>query len=498
MPVFVTSFSQQRHAAYAIELAPPSMLVPSSTGIAGMVGQFAWGPVGSVFTPGTRKDLYNTFAPAGMSRSTTGFQALQRKAFPTIKVVRAEHSTSVAATVALQTAGSVTVVNVTAKYPGLAGNSLTATVALASDGNVNHFNLTVTVTGASGTTSDFFQNLNYSGTGANSTPSFANTLLVGNIAFAASGVPAVGTTSFATGSDVAVVLIDYIGTQGLTDQGLALFESDTTVRHIFDDDPGNTIRATVNAGILAHVQFMGDRVAYINGPSGQTAAAAQTDVATYRSTRVVYCDPWVYINDEVTGNKTLVPSASFAASVGSQLPTSTSIAWKNSEVTSGMLNGIVDVEFNRGNNAGANTAAGIATFQREALGGFSIEAGVVTQAAVDPTRARLSRTRIGDLVATTFVAQTRPMIDAPNVPFNQNAIILAVENLLSSLKNAQNFDPNHHDHILDYKIGDIKSANTAQDYANGLFIVPVQIQTPSGIEELFLSIQFGENVTITH
>ena len=615
MSVFTTNYNPLLHGAYAIEVPPPSVLVPTNTGIGAMVGQFDWGPVQSLYTPSSQKDIYNTYAPAGMNRATSGFLCLQRKAFPLLKINRILGASSAAAYVNVlsgtSTASAVTHVSgtggtvsltgtlansvttleidittggsgttavfqvkvngvvtltaltastgtamtgtgmtavfgagtyvtsdvytayneavlltVTSKYAGVAGNSITVTTSAPTDtsggpANFTHFNMSVSVTGVSGTTTDVFQNLNYSGTGTNSAPNLLNAILTGAITFGynAGSTPAgltggaafytaggtvasagfFGTFSMSGGANgSAIAAADYVGTAGLADKGLALCETDLLVRHVFSDFPGSTIQLAVNQGLQAHAVYMGDRVCYINGPQGQSVSAAEAYHVSNSlvSDRTVYCDPWVYINDEVTGAMTLVPSAPFACSVATQLPTSTSISWKNPEVTQNMLSGIVGIEILRGVAAGANTLVGICTFQPEQLGGFSIEAGVVTEAVSDPSRARLTRRRVGDLVATTFVRETRGFIDSPNVPSNQNNIVQALVALLEGLKDAKDFDPNHHDHILNYGVQSLAAANTPASLANGLFIIPVQVQTSSGIEKLFLAIQFGESVQV--
>ena len=224
--------------------------------------------------------------------------------------------------------------------------------------------------------------------------------------------------------------------------------------------------------------------------------AAQADVSNYRSQRIVYCDPWVYEDDDTTAARQLVPSASFAASVASQLPPSTKISWKNPEVIA-MLDGIVDLEVDRGQQAASNTAQGIATFIREKNGGYTIEADVVTIAPNDPSRKRLCRGRIGVFVAESITDSLRPSVDGPNVPVTQQGIIDAVETFMDGLKRAQDNDPAHNPYVLDYDIGNVKAANPAADAENGDFTIPLDVKTDPGMEKIFLSVQFGEAVQIT-
>jgi phage tail sheath protein FI len=302
--------------------------------------------------------------------------------------------------------------------------------------------------------------------------------------------------AFASGTDGTITAADYIGTQGMADRGLAMLEPDDEVSLVFFGDPGNAFRSACNSGMQQHCDGMGDRFGFINGPSGQSVTSVQADVSNYRSQRVVYCDPWVYENDDTTAAEQLVPSASFAASVASQLPPSTKISWKNPEVIA-MLDGIVDLEFDRGQQAASNTAQGIATFIREKNGGYTIEADVVTIAPNDPTRKRLCRGRIGVYVAESITDSLRPNVDGPNVPITQQGIIDAVETFMDGLKRAQDNDPAHNPYVLDYDIGNVNAANPAADAENGDFTIPLDVKTDPGMEKIFLSVQFGEAVQIT-
>src|SRR5580704_13498227 len=88
MPVFVSSFSQTRHAVFAIERTPPAVITPTGTGVAAYVAQFPWGPSQTLTTYASTKDMFNTLAPPGMARTGSGYLGLIRKGFPTLRVLR--------------------------------------------------------------------------------------------------------------------------------------------------------------------------------------------------------------------------------------------------------------------------------------------------------------------------------------------------------------------------------------------------------------------------
>lgn len=505
-PLFVTSTTQVRHAVFAIKRKPPGIFRPAGTGAALVLAQFTWGPAQTLMEATDPKDFTNKIAPPGMDRTTQAYASVNQKGFPDLWWIRVMGTGAVKAFADFPNSGATVIFRVTLNSPGTAGNSVTGTISAASDGDANHVDLTVTVTGSSGTTTDTVKNINFSGVGADGIDGVAGTtfdlseqsILIGTITKTAAGIAAVGSVTFASGTTPAVTAADYVGTIGTGDKGLAQGEQEGSLRHIFFDDVGNSLRAAANAGMKAHVNALQDRVGYINGNSGQSLATAQSDVANYRSGYglLMYMDPWVYQLDDF-GTKTLIPSACYAACVGSRTSPSTAIAWKDPEVQ-GMISGISSLEFNRGNGAGTNTQKGIATFIREETGGHTIEADVTTDAPVDTTIAYLTDTRITIHIALTAKTNLRSVVDAPNVPANQQFAINGVTEFMDILKAASTGrDPNHTAHVIDWGMNDLTTENTEASIQAGRFIIPIDVETSVGIRQLFISLQAGAGVRVT-
>ncbi len=162
-----------------------------------------------------------------------------------------------------------------------------------------------------------------------------------------------------------------------------------------------------------------------------------------------------------------------------------------------MLSGIVDIEFDRGQQAATNTAQGIATFIREKRGGFTIEADVVTIAPMDPSRKRLCRGRTGVYIAKSITESLRPNVDGPNVPVTQQGVLDAVETFMDGMKRAKDQDPAHRPYVLDYGIGNIAANNADADLESGDFTIPLDAKTDPGMERIFLAVQLGESVRVT-
>lgn len=500
MPLFVTTkAAATRHGVYGVEKIPAALVRATGTGTAALIEQQSWGPSQSLFT-GSLGELLMTFAPPGMNRTNAGYLAMIKKGFPILKVVRVLGSSAVIASATINKTGPTALIVVTLKYAGTEGNNVVITTSAAQDGDANHFNITASVTGASGTYSETVNNWNVSGVGADSalTQAQKNQLrLIGTITKSSAGVPIIGSTTCSGGTNGTIDGTTYVGTAGTGDVGAAKLEGDKTIDHFFTGDPGNSYRAVVNAGLKAHADLMTDRIAYLNGNAANTAAQAQTDVANYRSQRVVYTDPYVYLYDDVDGTKRLVTSAAFAASVASRLPPSTSIAWK-SDVVQDMLSGIVELEASRGEATAANTAAGIATFIQEDEGGFTIEADVTSIAPVTPAKKNLTRSRTGIFIARSVQKSLRGSVDMPNLPVYQQDIIDAVTTFLETLKqNGKKDDAVFVPHILDYALGDISADNAQTDLDNGDFSIPADIKTSPGMERIFLNANYGPTVQPT-
>jgi len=57
-------------------------------------------------------------------------------------------------------------------------------------------------------------------------------------------------------------------------------------------------------------------------------------------------------------------------------------------------------------------------------------------------------------------------------------------------------DPNHTPHVLAYEFGDLKAVNPRAQLDAGIFVVPLNVKTSSGMDYIILSIQYGETVQV--
>jgi phage tail sheath protein FI len=482
------------HGVFAMEATSPVAVTPIGTGTVGLVGTFPWGPDDTVIEPTDTADRIMTIAPLGMDRTGSGYMAALGKAWPDLRLARALGSAAAKASAALPNSTPATSVTVQMKFKGVAGNSIVATVKTATDGDANHFDLDVSVTNADGSTIESWQNLNYSGTGADSAPNVSQSRLVGAITKTLAGRPVNGSYTATGGTDGTINAASYLGTPGTGDKGLALFEGTPDIDVVFPDDCGNTLRAAVNAGVVAHANLMGDRLFVINGNSGQTAAAAQTDVLSYTSVWGAYVDPWYYQRDDNGVERLCSPAAALAVIMANLSP-STSPAWKATEVRA-LIGFITRLESQRGANAKGNAKGGICTILKQTSGGHAFHAAVVTAALASPSKKDITRSRMGIFIAKSVLEALPEMVDAPNVPANQDAVIGAIQSFMNNLRDAQKEDPNHNAHVVDWGWLDLKALNPLSSIQAGEFTPGWQVLTSAAMEKIFPTIEFGPTVIV--
>lgn len=495
MPLFITS-PTNRHGVFARSVNPPAQARRSSNGVVGIAGQFPWGPKDTLVTITNPADLYRTFAPPGFTQTGSAMTGLSNFGFPTLKVVRVLGTASAAATANVAKVGPVTILTWTAKYHGLAGNSMTVTAAAASDGDANHANYTVTMTNAFGTTSEVYRNINVSGVGTQLLPDVTNSALIATVTTPATGIPILGSNAFSGGADGTIDAAAYSGTAGTGNKGIALLESDPLIRHIMTDDPGNTLRAGCNAALKTQAETLGDRVAHISYNSGTLAVATvQADALTYVSENVVYSDVWANVYD-MTRVLSLIPPHFASACLASNLSPSTPFSWRDNTARK-FLGGIQSLEFSRASDAGNNTDLGICTLIPYAGGGFAFESSVVTINRTTPSKGDCTRTQMLVYIAYAALAGLQAYVDAPNVKVNQDDATAVVDGILSGLKSEALQNPNNKPFIVDYQIIPRATMNSQADIDAGVFSIGSNVKFASGMGQIIYQIQGGKTVNIS-
>lgn len=511
MGLFVSQLPQAQSGVYAAKVPSPAQVTPTGTGASVIVGQFPWGPPNVEVPPGTISyaSLLGLFNPAGSNRLNSAYLSMIRKGWPLPGAVRAAGPSAVAANVFLLNNLSQNVVQIFAAYPGSLGNSIIATVGASGDGNTNHWKLTLSLSGNSGTTLEIYDNLNTSGVGPDVLPpsnlgignvstigavgsNVATSVLAALVRKVVNGVPAAGNYVLGGGTDGTVTASQYVGSTGQNDFGFALLESDRTVNNVVVDDCGASLRAAVNTGMVGHVTTTGDRIGFINGNTGQTAAQAQSDVSNYRHPYICYVDPWAYIFDDVTGAMQLAPPSCWGASLASQMPPSLSLAWR--AIGGPLMGQIKGLEQNRGSSAGANTAAGITTIDYGLNGGFYFEQDVNTSGVSG--QSDLLSSRMDQFLGRSVVSSWQPYVNAPNISFFQQDLLNSLQQFLQQMKDNAKINPAVLPFIVDFSTPSTQN-NTPASIAQGIFMAFSQVAYGSSMKNVVFQFQSGVGIQIS-
>lgn len=495
MALFIDSASAAHSpGAYAIEVPPPRIIDAVSSGFIGLVGQFAWGPVQSVYTPANGADFLDTFEPAGSPRSSSGYYAVMKRKGFTCKVVRVLANDAVAATAVMAgTGGNLTA---TAKYKGTLGNSLTITQANPASGISGVKDYTVTLTNSvTGTTQEVYRDVPLPSGGNATTVDVSKSKLLASLVLAGTMTvfPANATVTFGSGSGTpgsngsALASSDYTGTAGGADKGVALFETQSDVRVLVHDDCGNSLRAAVNLAFATQATTLRDRRAILDGNSDAAdwATVQGYVVSGLVSDRVTFCGAWVQAYDD-GGVARTVPFSTFLATAHLNLEPQQSYAWRDPTCTTYYGNVIGAV-------ANFSVAAPTITDQATETGAASIclpyktASGVWVALHDRATDKSFAVTRrIKDFLALSILPALDPFVNGPNVASENLAIKAAVDQFLADQVRKGR---------LIAAVTDT-SLNTAASMALGQFYLSVNGTSPAAREKIFLMVNVGPSVVV--
>lgn len=211
--MFIETREFDEHGVFVFLATPAPAVVPTGTGVAGMICQMPWGPKDELVRVRSSllDDAKQIFAPRGMDRSGAGYMYMTKMQWPDIYIGRVLGAASAAASVSMGDGDLATVddvITVKAKVIGAAG-VMTATVADATDADADHFNLTITF----GLTTETYTNINVSGTGPDVIPSVGSSALISAITKLDDGRPANGVYQF-TAVEQLTIDAKYHGTAG--------------------------------------------------------------------------------------------------------------------------------------------------------------------------------------------------------------------------------------------------------------------------------------------
>lgn len=494
---------------YALEQNPPTPAARPGLDWVGLVGSFAWGPVNTptvVDLSNSRGGYLNVFAPGGLGTTHTGHRALMKAACARLKIVRVGGTSQATATMVLNdgTGSPVSVLTVTAKYPG--SLPITITIAAADDGVSTHFNLTATA----GTYSERYPNLSVlSGSNGVVLGDQTNSLLlaalaVGGGSLTSSTRPVNGTytlgasgtnvTSATAGADGTPGTTHYTGTAGSGDAGIAKFEGDPDVTIVAVDDCGDSNRVAINTALVAHA-VAEQRIAVINGNSGVSISAAITYVGTnasaYRSERAIFAWPWVYVKDE-GGTERLVPPSVMLAGALSRMPRHLGTHWKDPRNTVA-YSGISRLEYavSRANlilaqNAGIECIVPAGDY-------YAPKSGVTTSLSVNQTQ--VSRRRIADFLMRAVSEGQEAYEGGPIDPATRSRQLSGVKRTLQAFVDAGRRGEAETTEAID--AFSVETASSAEELAAGVHKIAVRAKTFATQDVILFLLSIGPTVAVT-
>lgn len=318
----ISAITAARYGVNILEVTPVGTVQGVGTNIVAAVGLFPWGPETDV-TQVSGGSLFETFAPLefGVEDTYPALKAFLNKRFPSVvKISRVPVTGAVAADFTFPGAGAVDSVVVAAKYKGAVGGQISVAWSANATTPANA-DATVTITKPDGSTSytAFYENVAVPGTPITVTdpgdPFVTFSIAAGSPAV----VPTLPTsaTALTGGADGTAVIGDF----STAINAFANASEDWSVA--FVAEPPDSLIDDINAAIKTFTDA-NDRGFWVACTAANlTQVAAVTDVANYRSDRIMYPWPQVQTINGFDPNRALttVQANSFAAvAIASVLP----------------------------------------------------------------------------------------------------------------------------------------------------------------------------------
>lgn len=447
------------------ESAPAPSIQGVGTGIAILVGSFERGPINELVEPGGQARIAEMFGT-----KSSGYNALRNKRFSRLKIVRANPSGGVRATVTLQTDGNADAVRLTAVDAGVAGNDIE--VGVQDNGSGGY--LILIDSGDESESYDIADNAALVAALANSPLVTAESL--GN------GIPADINTNLAGGVDPVASDQDYIN-------ALKAAEVEAAGNILFLD----SYNANRNAALLVHAGLTRDKIVICAGPEDETVAEVVEAVKTLRDAdgRIIYADNW--LETGLDGVNTFVSPASFMASLISQTSAHIDPAF------SGNTQFLYGVRRTKRQLTRADSIqlleAGVASFEFDSDIGFKIKSGVVTQIA-DSAKRTILRRRMADFLTASIGRFLKVYQNAVNSLDNREAVKASILDFIQGQENLGVLP--RHTEVMggDAHLVDIVTPNTDQTIAEGKFFISYRQRIFSSMRFIVLRAEIGEGVVV--
>jgi len=472
------------------EVQPPGNISGVKSNVAGIVGDFPWGPINEIQRITTAAELFAAFCPTpfGAADTYTALKAFLSKSFPGgLRVVRIAATDQAAATSGAITAGTGSL-TITAKYKGALGNSISYQFTAATGGDSAKRDMVITIGTAY---SVRYKDL------TTTTVLLVDDPYVDVTASSPSAMPTAGSaTALASGADGTAAASDYVGSS-VSLVGIRLFYAETDdadVDILFVAECPSALCATVNTGLEAYVGDCDKGMVVLCTPNNQSSSSAITYVADYRDDRIIYTWPRVLTTDfydtdlaevEVDGN-------SFAAAAILNLDPEIS---PGGATGAPYLKGITGLEVETTSRTTYDDLrdAGVAAWFLSKTLGPVLYGGITT--SITSGLIQVFRRRMTDYITESIAAYAENYVSKPldlvlatqTLGSNTGALITAILGFLEGLRTKKR--------IHSYAV-DAFGGNTQDDLDSGRWYILLSVKLFAAMDEIVLKASIGETVQI--
>ena len=503
-PLFTTNDADvtQLEGVYIKETTPPGTVQETSLNTVGVFGPTLKGPVGVPVNITSEQRFIDVFGGGYLNgvQINKVWTSILNKGFSNLYVARVFAAAAVKSSFTCESAsggaGSTTI-RIDASSVGTWGNLVKWKIAAATDAVANHFDLFIqdTITGKTWQ----YKNLDTVGgdnllatigtddarlvdvtklSATRPSNSIASTDGADVNGYTFLGQTVAGYTSVA-GTDGSVADSDYFG----TGKGLDLLATLKGVALVY---PAEYTSANLKAAVKVFAAASSDRMFMIGGVDQTTAPATViTDVATYRSDRIVYCYGHCYTIDPITGTEVLVRPESWMAVVLANTDVDIHPGEQDTKRFLAGITRLYNPSLTRQDYVNLK-AAGIAALEVD-LGDPVFVSGVVTD--LTPGKTEIARRRMADFLQLSAAYSLRYHVKKKNTEQRRTAIAATLKGWLSGLKQQGRV-------VEDFLI-DMDILNSPTDRANGIQRILMRVKLVPHMLSIVLTTEIGTGVTIT-
>lgn len=466
---------------YIKERTPPAAISGANLSEVCIVGETLRGPVARAIECTSEARFEDVFG----SRDLVGGQgaiankvwkALMNKPFGLVKVVRVAAAAAASATHNFSDAVPTAIFRLDANGPGAYGNSISATVVVPStDGVSGRFDLKVTDEKGK---QSVYPNLDMTGSNDNSLAVIgtddANCFVFTKLS---SGTPVASTASLTGGTDGSVADSDYTA----AGKGLNVGAAATGCSVVFTAD---YMSAAVRAQVMTLSATVNDRM-FLIGPDNETVseATAITDVAAYRSDRIVYCFNHAYTQDPTNAAQVLTRPESWLASILSQTDIDIHPGEEDTKQFTAGITKLYNESYVRGDYK-ALKAAGICALEDN--DGFAFVSGVTT--SLQSGKTQITRRRMADFLQLSVADFLKHSVKKKNTDKRRKDNAGKCIDYLQGLQDEER--------VVEKFQVDPDKLNTPNGRAAGIERLLMRVRLISHMLELVLETEIGTNVVI--